>query len=100
MQEFQTQTGRYQRWLDFYKTIPENSRIADIPLPTSYSGVSMNEQFYKSQAQRIRKIAETADPFIKKRLLNLAARYEVRSDEPQAPHTMSSSTDTNPVLDD
>lgn len=36
----------------------------------------LDEEFFKSHAQRIRKLAEEADPFIKKRFLQLAARYE------------------------
>ena len=36
----------------------------------------LDEEFFKGHAQRIRKLADGADPFIRKRLLQLAARYE------------------------
>jgi hypothetical protein len=38
----------------------------------------MDETFLKEQAARCRSLAENADPFIKGRLLDLAARYEDR----------------------
>ena len=36
----------------------------------------MTEKFRKQQAATLRGMAEKADPFIKKRLLDLADRYE------------------------
>ena len=36
----------------------------------------MNDDFYKERAKEVRAIAANADPFIKKRLLGLAERYE------------------------
>jgi hypothetical protein len=42
----------------------------------------MNEDFYKQQAQRARDLAATADPFTRKRLLDLAERYDVRGGNP------------------
>jgi len=36
----------------------------------------MDETFMREQAARCRSLAENADEFIKKRLLDLAARYE------------------------
>ena len=36
----------------------------------------LDEKFYKGHVQKIRELAEEADPFIRKRLLQLAARYE------------------------
>jgi hypothetical protein len=38
----------------------------------------MDEAFLRERAQHIRNLAEKADPFIKKRLLKLAANYEKR----------------------
>jgi hypothetical protein len=38
----------------------------------------MDESFLKEQAARCRSLADTADEFIKRRLLNLAERYEDR----------------------
>jgi hypothetical protein len=38
----------------------------------------MNDQDLKDQAQRVRDLAEKADPFIKKRLLDLADKYDAR----------------------
>jgi hypothetical protein len=36
----------------------------------------MNEQFFKDRAKTVREIADRADPLTKKRLLELANRYE------------------------
>ncbi len=38
----------------------------------------MEHEFYRGLAQRVRDIAERADPFIKRRLLKLAERYAVK----------------------
>jgi hypothetical protein len=38
----------------------------------------MDEAFLKEQVARCRSLAEIADPFIKRRLLDLAARYDDR----------------------
>jgi hypothetical protein len=37
------------------------------------------EEFYSGFAQRARDLAETADPFTKRRLLDLAQRYDLKS---------------------
>ena len=42
----------------------------------------MDSSFLKEQADRCRSLAENADPFIKRRLLDLAARYDARSGLP------------------
>jgi hypothetical protein len=42
----------------------------------------MDSSFLKEQADRCRSLAENADPFIKRRLLDLAARYDARSSLP------------------
>jgi hypothetical protein len=39
----------------------------------------LDEEFFKGHVLKIRKLAEEADPFIRKRLLQLAARYERQS---------------------
>ena len=36
----------------------------------------MNDEFRKQRARTVRAMAEKADPFTKRRLLDLAARYE------------------------
>ncbi len=36
----------------------------------------LDEQFMKQRASMVRDLASRADPFIKRRLLDLAARYE------------------------
>ena len=36
----------------------------------------MDDEFNKQRAKILRELAEQADPFIKKRLLNLVERYE------------------------
>ena len=38
----------------------------------------MNEQYLKVQAERIRSLADAADPFTRKRLLDLARHYDER----------------------
>jgi hypothetical protein len=38
----------------------------------------MNEDYFKEQAARLRNIASTADPFTKRRLLDLAGKYDER----------------------
>ena len=38
----------------------------------------MNEDYFKEQAARLRTIASKADPFTKRRLLDLAERYDGR----------------------
>jgi hypothetical protein len=42
----------------------------------------MDNSFLKVQADRCRRLAENADKFTKRRLLDLAERYEVRLDRP------------------
>jgi hypothetical protein len=42
----------------------------------------MDESFLKLQADRCRSLAEIADPFIKRRLLDLAMQYDRRSGSP------------------
>ena len=38
----------------------------------------MEPEFYRGLAQRVRVIAERADPFTRRRLLDLAKRYEAK----------------------
>jgi len=38
----------------------------------------MDQDFYRQQAQRVRDLAERADPFTRKRLLDLADSYEAK----------------------
>ena len=44
----------------------------------------MDSSFLKEQANRCRSLAENADPFIKKRLLDLAGKYEDELGRPSA----------------
>jgi hypothetical protein len=37
---------------------------------------SMDDEFYKDRARHIRELADKADPFIRKRLLDLASNYD------------------------
>jgi len=37
---------------------------------------SMDDEFYRERARHIRELADKADPFIRKRLLNLAGNYD------------------------
>lgn len=43
----------------------------------------MNDEYFKLHAARVRKIASFADPFTKKRLLDLAERYDRKEPEPR-----------------
>jgi hypothetical protein len=43
----------------------------------------MNDEYFKEQAERVRKIASLADPFTKKRLLDLAERYDDKKPSPR-----------------
>jgi len=43
----------------------------------------MNDEYFKEHALRVRHIASFADPFTKKRLLNLAEKYEGKKLEPR-----------------
>jgi hypothetical protein len=38
----------------------------------------MNEDYFREQAARLRNIASMADPFTKRRLLDLAKKYDER----------------------
>jgi hypothetical protein len=42
----------------------------------------MNSEFYKQQAQRVRDLASRADPFTRKRLLDLAEKYDAQAGGP------------------
>jgi hypothetical protein len=42
----------------------------------------MDQEFYRQQAQRARDLAERADPFARKRLLDLADSYDVKGGGP------------------
>ncbi|MGY3443279.1 hypothetical protein [Bradyrhizobium sp. USDA 4473] len=44
---------------------------------------AMDDEFCRERARIVRELAEQADPFIKKRLLQLAANYERRIDRPE-----------------
>ncbi|UPJ28901.1 hypothetical protein [Bradyrhizobium sp. CW1] len=39
----------------------------------------MEQEFYRGLAQRVRDLAGKADPFTRRRLLDLAKRYDARS---------------------
>jgi hypothetical protein len=42
----------------------------------------MNDDYFKQQADRIRAMADKADPFTRKRLLDLAERYDAKLGRP------------------
>jgi hypothetical protein len=42
----------------------------------------MKDEYLKEQAQRVRMLAEKADPFTKRRLLDLADRYDGKLGRP------------------
>jgi hypothetical protein len=39
----------------------------------------MDDDFYKQHAQRVRDLADKADPFTRKRLLDLADKYDAKT---------------------
>ena len=45
----------------------------------------MNEEFLKNRARTVRDIADKADPYTRKRLLELAAKYENQPPRRQTP---------------
>lgn len=45
----------------------------------------MEQEFYRGLAHRVRTLAEKADPFTRRRLLDLAKRYDAKSG--QAPRS-------------
>jgi hypothetical protein len=45
---------------------------------------ALDEAFFKDHVQKIQKLAEGADPFIKRRLLQLVAKYEQRNEPSRA----------------
>jgi hypothetical protein len=45
-------------------------------------GVIMDSEFIKQRAAHCRSLAEKADPFIKRRLLDLAVSYDAKLDRP------------------
>ena len=61
----------------------------------------MNDDYFRKQAERVRMIAATADPFTKKRLIALAESYDARIGWPsravrQLPATALSAQETTP----
>lgn len=42
----------------------------------------MNEEFLRDHARTVRDLADKADPFTRKRLLELAAKYEIKPRRP------------------
>lgn len=58
--------------------------------------VLMEEQFLRDRVQVIRDLADKADPFTRKRLLELAERYDGRISRPsQATKTLQSNLRAN-----
>ena len=57
----------------------------------------MDESFLKSQADHCRRLAEKADPFVKRRLLDLAAQYDNRLRRPS--RAVLSLKDPEAILD-
>jgi hypothetical protein len=45
-------------------------------------GQVVDQEFYSQQAQRVRDLAERADPFTRKRLTDLAGRYDALAGNP------------------
>jgi hypothetical protein len=57
----------------------------------------MNDDYFKEQAARVRAIADRADPFTRKRLLDLAERYDLRVGKPSRARATRSIPPPNPL---
>lgn len=57
----------------------------------------MDREFYRQQAQRVRDLAEEADPFTKQRLLDLAGRYDAKAGSPSMASRMIERPTTPPI---
>jgi hypothetical protein len=44
--------------------------------------MSLEQEFYRAMAHRVRELAGRADPFIRRRLLALAERHEAKGGKP------------------
>ena len=42
----------------------------------------MSDEYFKQQAERVRALADNADPFTKRRLLDLAEKYDAKLGRP------------------
>jgi hypothetical protein len=51
-------------------------------LSVAFAGWVMDQEFYRQQAQCVRDLAERADPFTRKCLLNLADSYDAKGGSP------------------
>jgi hypothetical protein len=51
----------------------------------------MDDKFLEQRARFIRELADKADPFIKKRLMDLARNYDARLARPPSPETVTPS---------
>jgi hypothetical protein len=64
--------------------MPETGRMLDnASIAVGMREASMNQEFLRERARRVREIAETTDPF-KQRLLDLALRYDAPLRLPRA----------------
>ncbi|MGY4315018.1 hypothetical protein [Bradyrhizobium sp. JR3.5] len=64
---------------------PGPSRLTETIPAVDFSEDTMEHEFCKERARTVRALAEEADPFIKLRLLQLAAHYERRFVQSEAP---------------
>jgi hypothetical protein len=48
----------------------------------------MDREFYRQQARCVRDLAEKADPFTRRRLLDLAGQYDARASSPSVASRM------------
>ncbi|MFK4536355.1 hypothetical protein ABIA00_004538 [Bradyrhizobium ottawaense] len=65
---------------------------------------AMEQEFYRGLAHRVRTIAERADPFTRRRLLDLAKRYDakggqaLRSSPPERPLPLPRTTPVTSIF--
>jgi hypothetical protein len=62
--------------VDPLKTKPAKWAESSLAQPRALSEVTLEDEFYKERARHIRELADKADPFIRKRLLDLAGNYD------------------------
>ncbi len=68
----------------------------------SWVGYAMEQEFYLGLASRVRTISERADPFTRRRLLDLAKRYDAKGGQasrftsPERPLPLPRTTPSGP----
>jgi hypothetical protein len=67
------------------RLVSETAKVSSLSLQIPSFELDMETQYFREQAQRVRGIAEKADPLTKKRLLILVEHYDARALESSRP---------------